>query len=395
MNTSTYKIPEGKSRSIANESNQKRSVGKPTFQFLYKSPEAVVQRNLQKLAFNNLRNRHVAHVGVDSTFLNVPKPIFSSCLLGSQKTIQRLQIVETLYLFQQGNPASKENIRAYFYEYEIPLMVQRVNEYCLNDQLIAQVNGLYRDYKARFSKNAQLTGGRWDQVALTLTILVQRINQALNGTAAPSGYEAENLDNWANVEDAVTFANHQVDVRLGTTNPQNHELATIPTIPWTSVKGNFPPTLMRLLRDIFASWRGGQVMDERSPAEQNNHTLNSESPGSLRSWHMNTSQTLPPNHVGPTPENAVNLEGHYQNTSGVMNALGVTGPAGPIGFAEYTGTGILNDAHNSKIILDYRRGDMYLTLTHYQFWTNEGNNFQTEGQKGGTKSPWFKIDMNS
>jgi len=78
-----------------------------------------------------------------------------------------------------------------------------------------------------------------------------------------------------------------------------------------------------------------------------------------------------------------------------MNALGVKSPSGPIGFAEYTGTGILNDAHNSKIILDYKRGEMYLTLTHYQFWTKSGKSFKTEGQTAGTNSPWFKIDMKS
>jgi hypothetical protein len=326
----------------------------------------------------------------------LPEPKFSSGAGLNKKPVQRLQIRETPTSYLQGNPPSKENIRAYFYEYEIPLMVQRVNEYVHNEHSIGIVNALYTAYKTNYARNAGSSAGNWPLVADVLTALVRNINIALTDLVGPpSGYEAADNENWGSVQHAVEATNNLTDPGLGHTAPQGNGLAVIKTVPWSSVKSNFPPTLFRLIRDIFGSWRGGQPMDERSPAEQGNRTLNSDTPGALRSWHMNTSHTLPPNAAAPTPANAVNLENHYQNTSGVMNALGIAGPAGPIGFAEYTGTGILNDAHNSKIILDYRQGHIYLTLTHYQFWTNDHDNFQTEGQAAGTNNPWFRIDMNS
>ena len=89
-----------------------------------------------------------------------------------------------------------------------------------------------------------------------------------------------------------------------------------------------------------------------------------------------------------------------------MNILEGHQPQGPIGYAEYTGSGIANDTHNSKIVLDYRRGRIFITVTHYQNWhiaaggnlaePNALPQYVVEGQAAnqGTNSAWFCIDMN-
>lgn len=73
-------------------------------------------------------------------------------------------------------------------------------------------------------------------------------------------------------------------------------------------------------------------------------------------------------------------------------------PASPLGWAEYTGTGIQDDKHFSKIVLAYKDGDMFLTLSHYGFYKfNEDGTYKNLGQRytpeSGVQSPWMKIDM--
>jgi hypothetical protein len=281
-------------------------------------------------------------------------------------------------------------------------MVGLVDQYSTDDRKIGKVDRAYALYQQRFNAIAGNAMADWNAVAGILRGLVTHINEALNGAAhVPTGYEANDVGNWANVGVGVLAVHGAVNAGVQGVAPQSHsaDARRISTINYSTAVGVFPGTLVRLLRDIHAAWKTGQVMDQRSQQDQQNGVLNADNPGALRSWHMNTSATLPAASANATPAHAAGLEAHYTATSGVMNMLGVQAPAGPIGFAEYTGTGILNDAHNSKIILDYKRGDVYLTLTHYQHWSNAGlAGFQTQGQApsaAGTHSPWFKIDMNA
>lgn len=72
--------------------------------------------------------------------------------------------------------------------------------------------------------------------------------------------------------------------------------------------------------------------------------------------------------------------------------------SGPIGYAEYTGTGLEDDAHNSKIVLDYKSGLLYLTVTHYQLYDRSSDEVPTYTQQNktagsGAHSAWFYFDM--
>lgn len=335
------------------------------------------------------------------TFLPVPK-FKTFARITADGVAQRAKIWEDFDSYRGANLASQNTIGAYSTKYEIPLMVTKVDEYSHDDRQIGKVDRGYALYQQRFAAAVTAAGAaNWNAVAGILKSLVVNINEALDGVAnVPTGYAANDDANWANVQTAVGAAHGAVNAGVAGVAPQSHspDARAIRTINYSTAVGVFPPTLVRLLRDIHAAWKTGQVMDQRSQAERDASALTANNPGALRSWHMNTSATLPAAPGGVTPPNAVALENHYTATSGVMNALGVAPPPGPVGYAEYTGTGILNDAHNSKIILDYKRGDVYLTLTHYQHWSNIGAGFNTQGQvpsAAGAHSPWFKIDINA
>lgn len=316
-------------------------------------------------------------------------------------TAQRVQIWEDFNTFLGGAMATQALIDAYVARYEVVHMDGLAQQYGTVANQIALLTTARTQYNTAYA--ASLAGpANWPRVGDDLKDWVKRINAIIKGKKnIPSQYSAADAGNWADVGTAVGAAHGAVNAAAAGVAPESHDgnARNIQTINYSATAGVFPQTLIRLLRDIHGAWKSGQTLDERTSAEKQGRTLNSNHPGGLRSWHMNTSQTLPAAAGGATPARNRAMEQHYTNTSGVMHALGVAAPAGPIGFAEYTGTGILNDAHNSKIILDYKRGDVYLTLTHYQHWSNGGAaGFQVRGQApsaAGTHSPWFKIDMNA
>ena len=325
-----------------------------------------------------------------------PEPL-SSIASDTGGVAQRIKVYEDYDSYLNGAVPGRDNIRAYFYKYEVREMVRKVMEYGQNDELISRVTRNYAAYQQRFAAAATSHAANWNAVAAILRNLVTNINAALAGIAnVPTGYENGEVGNWADARTAVTAAHGVVNADVAGVAPQSDapDARRIPTIDYSAAIGVFPQSLVRLLRDIHAAWKTGDVFDQRSQTDQQNRTLNADDPGALRSWHMNTSRTLPAAPEGvPTPDRANALEEHYTNTSGVMNALGVIA-AHPIGFSEYTGTGIRDDAHNSKIVLDYRQGHIYLTLTHYQHWAGD----ETFGQvpsAAGTHSPWFKINMDA
>jgi hypothetical protein len=324
------------------------------------------------------------------------KPL-SSIASDTAGVVQRIKVYEDYDSYRNGAVPGRDNIRAYFYRYEVHEMVRKVEEYGQDDELIGRVTRNYAAYQQRFAAAATSHAANWKAVAAILRNLVTNINKALAGIPnAPTGYENDAVGNWADPPTAVNAAHGVVNADVAGVAPQSNapNARLIRTIDYSSATGVFPQSLVRLLRDIHAAWKTGDVFDQRSQDDQQNRTLNADDPGALRSWHMNTSHTLPAAPYGvQTPVNATALEAHYTDTSGVMNALDVD-EEGPIGFAEYTGTGILNDAHNSKIVLDYRRGHIYLTLTHYQHWAG-AHTFGQVPSAAGTQSPWFKINMDA
>ncbi len=155
---------------------------------------------------------------------------------------------------------------------------------------------------------------------------------------------------------------------LGQEDPAYHkESLPITRLPWEVAKQILPRPLINLMFDVRFQLDSGAVVDERTEDEKKRKEKSPDAPGTLRSWHQDSSGRLPQNQFDKdAPQPA--LHGHYATHSqtGAGSAI-VKGRQGPEGFAEYTGTGS-DWEHNTKVVLDYTQGRIYLTLTHYQFW---------------------------
>ena len=307
--------------------------------------------------------------------------------------IQRRRIHEGLTSFLSGAAPDEARLRAYVDRYEIAGMAQMARDYCTDDTLAKAVPTAFAAMRTT-TLAAKGGTGTWTAAATALETLVAAINAAFAQSKAPSGYEASDKANWGGVDAAVKGAEAAVATGTPGRKPERKGVPEIRTIAFSSAKSTFPAPLWRLLRDIYGSWRQGGILDERDDDERANRTLNSDTPGALRSWHMNAEGSLPAHDKGDTPDRTAAFETHYQDTSGTMNKLG-SSATGPVGFAEYTGTGILDDKHNSKVVLDYKRGEVYLTLTHYQYWKKEGERVTSQGQVEGDNNPWYRVDMNA
>ena len=182
---------------------------------------------------------------------------------------------------------------------------------------------------------------------------------------------------------------------------------------WAEARTLLPRPLLNLLFDVRYQLEAddGTFIDERTPTEIANKQASPNYPGALRSWHTDSPQVLPPNEfdTNDIPDYAEHLHAHYsehsQGGTGSSQEIAVDQPkkskqkwkqkksevqtedhGGPIGYAEYTGTGS-DYEHNTKIVLDYIGKHVYLTLTHYCYWalltlTNNGY----EAWNSGTQS---------
>lgn len=201
-------------------------------------------------------------------------------------------------------------------------------------------------------------------------------------------------------------------------------------LSWAQAKTLLPRPLLNLIFDVRYQLdtldvtagpvlESKVVIDQRTAAQQGptQRTATPNQPGTLRSWHSDSPGVLPANNVnmnaiGP---HATDLHAHYTRTSQGGVGSSQTGNAtGPVGYAEYTGTGS-NTEHNTKIVLDYINKRVYLTLSHYQYWalvTKPGPVYefldtatqdirQAEGKVKDVKapdtavlmSPWMEIVM--
>jgi len=144
-------------------------------------------------------------------------------------------------------------------------------------------------------------------------------------------------------------------------------------LTWAQAKLLLPRPLQNLIFDVRYQLEtaGAAVIDERTTEERTSKKATSNFPGTLRSWHTDSPELLPPNNIDPlaVPASATALHTHYGATSvsGAGSSQKGVAITAPTGYAEYTGTGS-NYEHNTKVVLDYINKKVYLTLTHYQYW---------------------------
>jgi len=298
----------------------------------------------------------------------------------------------------EGRGASRLLVRAFFYTF-VSEALAKARTYCPAQYEQQLLTDSWATYSERFQNALKFDYGQnWKLAAVALDNLVDAVNKALarvNFGPIPQLGPYSNVANdcWNDVGAALRAMEALVANGLPALAPEDGNMPNIPGARWSVAKDQLPVSLRDLIRDIHARWKVGTYLDRRTAAQVLARTVTSDIPGALRSWHMNVLGSLPAMGNVATPANAQNLHTHYTNTSGVMNALGVA-PAGPIGYAEYTGTGIRADVHNSKIVLDYKRGRVFLTVSHYQLW-DQGAPYVARGQDAGSGafSPWFYFDM--
>nr|WP_198953183.1 DUF4157 domain-containing protein [Fibrobacter sp. UWB2] len=307
------------------------------------------------------------------------------------------------------------HLNDYWNEQEIDLMVEYFESYCSYKKVNEKMNEKVKQIKEELKKkNAPVDGDFKKNVDKFVENLNEGLKKLFDENPALKkslnsryifGFQdgvrkVENPD-WSTCESALAAVNGIPKSEF--VPPQGHDMANIPVIPWSVAKCEFPTSLVRLMRDIYIEWYYGRVMDERTQDEQARKEKNCNTPGALRSWHANGNGSLPGLTMPETFDSQ--LHNHYDQTSQNPYDGEGGGPKGksisrPVGYAEYTGTGMGDDRDNCKIVLDYVHGYMYLTLTHYSFWKVTGKKYEVldktgEGEKDTLKNPWFKIEMNS
>jgi hypothetical protein len=365
--------------------------------------------------------------------------------------VAQLQIAEKYTSWLGARAPSRHLTANYLALYEVGRQKGLANQYGVHDKDQRKVNGAYDYFMTKFDAQAgaEPPNNDYAWTAKALDTLVTYVNQAQDnipslselrgqrslarahlaangvvGAAAPAlpphiqsnaalhsgltteaaldGYGHGDATNWNDVHSSLAALRGMVAPHVAPKAAREGAMPGIPVIPFSAAQAQLPPSLFRQIRDIHAGWKTGAVMDRRTPSEIAGKALTSNQKGGLRSWHMNTRGALPAagGAAVATPDYARGLETHYHQTSKTMHHLGAA-PAGPDGYAEYTGTGMRDDNHNSKIVLDYKRGGIYLTVTHYQLWNraedspNEQNTAMGQNADNGSQSAWFFIDMNS
>lgn len=334
---------------------------------------------------------------------------------GGDAVVQRL-IRYDYTTWLGAKPPSKALIEAYFSDFLMPeyrLALRSAkgegSQKIVDDEQKGGLSTAYSNVVAQV--HASKKTGVWTNCTAVVDTLVTEINKVL-GNYTTWG---EDLGSYSNREkrggnwktDPTKEALQKLEglviasglgVKTAQLQPtkQTAGQPDIPGIKWSLARPVLPPSLFNLIRDIYASWHIGVVLDERGVEEQRTLEKNPKEPATLRSWHMNEQGQLPSISGGQIPQGANALHEHYKRTG--QHPYNKEIKTGPIGYAEYTGTGLLNDAHNSKIVLDYKSGLIYLTVTHYQLYdrTDDKEPVYTQKNKtagSGARSAWFYFDM--
>lgn len=238
--------------------------------------------------------------------------------------------------------------------------------------------------------------------------VVQEVGRRMGDESSPDRadeYSNQRSDSWPSNQLALTKLHAVAATSAHPVQSPMHALAgkarhpDIPTMAWSVVQNHLPSAQRALIEDIYLSWRLGRVMDKRDEVSLRDREKNSNTPGALRSWHVNEQRQLPNISDQQVPAEAQDLDRHYKATGRhpYKPDAEVSAGDGPVGYAEYTGTGIQDDVNNSKIVFDYKTGLMYVTVTHYALWTPSPD--ETDHKIGdktagtGSNSAWFAIDM--
>lgn len=199
---------------------------------------------------------------------------------------------------------------------------------------------------------------------------------------------------WANEKEALEDLRQAVAASQLPAKPAGNGV-NVPGMTWAQAQGRLKPSLTRLIDDIRKAHRLNIVLDERNRQQLADKDDAPDTPGSLRSWHWNEQRALPA--INPMGHVSA-LHTHYQaNSTGPFNGVGAHG--GPIGYAEYTGTGIVDDKHNCKLVYDYVNDIMYVTVTHYQRYDLDANagqlqqKYTVKSKTDGTHSAWFYVQF--
>ena len=131
-------------------------------------------------------------------------------------------------------------------------------------------------------------------------------------------------------------------------------------MPWELAKQVLPRPLINLIFDIYFQLSDENLVpvDERTASQRENRKATANTPGSLRSFHMDTPGALPSTTAKSSRfPGAGLLHAHYTDTSqgGSGSSQKSAKKDVPIGYAEYTGTGS-NTEHNTKVVLNYYQG---------------------------------------
>ncbi|MDB5056445.1 MAG: hypothetical protein JWM44_4495 [Bacilli bacterium] len=305
-------------------------------------------------------------------------------------SIQR-RIAQNATTWLDGTAANKQWIKSYYNSFFLN-EYKRLLEVTENPRadLYWEIKELYEVFLPIYN-NALFTNDNWDEVVTLLDALVRKINEDFDEIEDSSRYSNVAEDSWENPKAALTAVS-AINFIAAPAGPSALNMPDIHGINLSDAIAVFPAALIRQMKDIYAAWENSSFIDERTEAEVGGGTITSKIPGSLRSWHTNVQGSLPTAPGGATPAKAQPLEDHYTATSGAGAAIVA---AGPVGYAEYTGTGIMNDIHNSKIVFDYKQGHVFLTLTHYKLWSQEDNgpSIKDKTAGSGTESAWYYINM--
>ncbi|CAN5897947.1 hypothetical protein BH11BAC7_BH11BAC7_31040 [soil metagenome] len=255
--------------------------------------------------------------------------------------------------------------------------------------------------------------------------LVNGINQVLTRViAAHPAYNLENHESkyartaagaWDYHGAALVSWENTVAAHVnGTTNARIMNAGApdaVQSVNFSDVRLLIPPALRALMLDIYYKSAAGGIIDSRSAGERAARSVTVDKPGAIRSWHEDSRGKLPASgYVAPhgmlpnnVPAAMAPLHNHYAATSGAGGGAGAGAAVAPSGFIEYTGTGIANDQHNSKIVFDYMNNHIYLTLSHYQYWgRNAGGHYDNMAQDAGNAAQtgaqtlhgaWVKVVM--
>lgn len=291
-----------------------------------------------------------------------------------------------------GNVANLASLQVFYGKYVKPEM----------DRLKEKASMSYWNSQAdtqRAAMNTAIQAANFGQAQLDLDVLIG----TLNGICRQLGEDFLERDpvarynpatGWNSAEEAVQAMDTMAIAGALVPRPAKSG-PDIPGIRWSTAKlappAGMPANLVNLIRDIRNAARAGGFVDERSQDQLVGRSITPKPPATLRSWHMNDQEALPAIDVAIPPGNA--LHAHYTATSKKPGNTTSKSNA-PIGYAEYTGCGIKNDAHNVKLVLDYVQDRVYVTVTHYQRWDKSATGKYTIRDKtSGEHSAWFYIDF--